>query len=107
MKKNVIIVGDKLAKRLSKKIDAEYLNIEYSSIKMEVLDEIEFDRFQYNTSFIIHMNLKSLKFEKMHEVMSVVGEKLVDEHWGDILYEVKDCGDIFPEEVFILYAVAD
>lgn len=29
MKKNVIIVGDKLAKRLSKKIDAEYLNVEY------------------------------------------------------------------------------
>ena len=43
----------------------------------------------------------------MNEVMSVVGEKLVDEHWGDILYEVKDCGGIFPEEVFILYTVAD
>ena len=85
----------------------QYLNIDYSSLNMNVLDEMEFYNFQYNTSFIIHMNLKSLKFEKMHEVMSVVGEKLVDEHWGDILYEVKDCGDIFPEEVFILYAVAD
>ena len=85
----------------------QYLNIDYSTFSTKILDEIEFDRFQYNTSFIIHMNLKSLKFEKMHEVMSVVGEKLVDEHWGDILYEVKDCGDIFPEEVFILYAVAD
>ena len=95
-----------LKKALSFK-QGKYLNIEYSSIKMEVLDEIEFDRFQYNTSFIIHMNLKSLKFEKMNEVMSIVGEKLVDRHWGDILYEVKDCGDIFPEEVFILYAVVD
>lgn len=85
----------------------QYLNIDYSTFSTKILDEIEFDRFQYNTSFIIHMNLKSLKFEKMHEVMSVVGEKLVDEHWGDILYEVKDCGDIFPEEVFILYTVAD
>ena len=85
----------------------QYLNIDYSTFSTKILDEIEFDRFQYNTSFIIHMNLKSLKFEKMHEVMSVVGEKLVDEHWGDILYEVKDCGDIFPEEVFVLYAVAD
>ena len=85
----------------------KYLNIEYSSIKMEVLDEIEFDRSQYNTSFIIHMNLKSLQFEKMNDVMGIVGEKLVNEHWGDILYEVKDCGDIFPEEVFILYTVAD
>ena len=85
----------------------QYLNIDYSSLNMNVLDEMEFYNFQYNTSFIIHMNLKSLKFEKMNEVMSVVGEKLVDEHWGDILYEVKDCGDIFPEEVFILYAVAD
>ena len=85
----------------------QYLNIDYSNFSTKILNEIEFDRFQYNTSFIIHMNLKSLKFEKMHEVMSVVGEKLVDEHWGDILYEVKDCGDIFPEEVFILYAVAD
>ena len=83
----------------------QYLNIDYSTFSTKILDEIEFDRFQYNTSFIIHMNLKSLKFEKMHEVMSVVGEKLVDEHWGDILYEVKDCGDIFPEEVFVLYAV--
>ena len=85
----------------------QYLNIDYSNFSAKILNEIEFDRFQYNTSFIIHMNLKSLKFEKMHEVMSVVGEKLVDEHWGDILYEVKDCGDIFPEEVFILYTVAD
>ena len=85
----------------------QYLNIDYSTFSTKILDEIEFDRFQYNTSFIIHMNLKSLKFEKIHEVMSVVGEKLVDEHWGDILYEVKDCGDIFPEEVFILYTVAD
>lgn len=85
----------------------QYLNIDYSTFSTKILDEIEFDRFQYNTSFIIHMNLKSLKFEKIHEVMSVVGEKLVDEHWGDILYEVKDCGDIFPEEVFVLYAVAD
>ena len=85
----------------------QYLNIDYSNFSTKILDEIEFDRFQYNTSFIIHMNLKSLKFEKIHEVMSVVGEKLVDEHWGDILYEVKDCGDIFPEEVFILYTVAD
>ena len=93
-----------LKKALSFK-QGKYLNIEYSSIKMEVLDEIEFDRSQYNTSFIIHMNLKSLKFEKMTEVMNIVGEKLVDEHWGDILYEVKDCGDIFPEEVFILYAI--
>ena len=83
----------------------QYLNIDYSNFSTKILDEIEFDRFQYNTSFIIHMNLKSLKFEKMNEVMSVVGEKLVDEHWGDILYEVKDCGDIFPEEVFILYAI--
>ena len=83
----------------------QYLNIDYSTFSTKILDEIEFDRFQYNTSFIIHMNLKSLKFEKIHEVMSVVGEKLVDEHWGDILYEVKDCGDIFPEEVFVLYAV--
>ena len=83
----------------------QYLNIDYSSLNMNVLDEMEFYNFQYNTSFIIHMNLKSLKFEKMHEVMSVVGEKLVDEHWGDILYEVKDCGSIFPEEVFILYAI--
>lgn len=85
----------------------QYLNIDYSNFSTKILNEIEFDRFQYNTSFIIHMNLKSLKFEKMNEVMSVVGEKLVDEHWGDILYEVKDCGDIFPEEVFILYTVAD
>ena len=85
----------------------QYLNIDYSNFSTKILNEIEFDRFQYNTSFIIHMNLKSLKFEKMNEVMSVVGEKLVDEHWGDILYEVKDCGDIFPEEVFVLYAVAD
>ena len=85
----------------------QYLNIDYSSLNMNVLDEMEFYNFQYNTSFIIHMNLKSLKFEKMNEVMSVVGEKLVDEHWGDILYEVKDCGDIFPEEVFVLYTVAD
>ena len=85
----------------------QYLNIDYSSLNMNVLDEMEFYNFQYNTSFIIHMNLKSLKFEKMHEVMSVVGEKLVDEHWDDILYEVKDCGGIFPEEVFILYTVAD
>ena len=83
----------------------QYLNIDYSNFSAKILNEIEFDRFQYNTSFIIHMNLKSLKFEKMNEVMSVVGEKLVDEHWGDILYEVKDCGDIFPEEVFVLYAV--
>ena len=83
----------------------QYLNIDYSNFSTKILNEIEFDRFQYNTSFIIHMNLKSLKFEKMNEVMSVVGEKLVDEHWGDILYEVKDCGDIFPEEVFVLYAV--
>lgn len=83
----------------------QYLNIDYSTFSTKILDEIEFDRFQYNTSFIIHMNLKSLKFEKMNEVMSIVGEKLVDEHWGDILYEVKDCGDIFPEEVFILYAI--
>ena len=85
----------------------QYLNIDYSNFSTKILDETEFDRFQYNTSFIIHMNLKSLKFEKMNEVMSIVGEKLVDEHWGDILYEVKDCGDIFPEEVFILYVVAD
>ena len=85
----------------------QYLNIDYSNFSTKILDEIEFDRFQYNTSFIIHMNLKSLKFEKMNEVMSVVGEKLVDEHWGDILYEVKDCGDIFPEEVFVLYAIVD
>ena len=85
----------------------QYLNIDYSTFSTKILDEIEFDRFQYNTSFIIHMNLKSLKFEKMNEVMSIVGEKLVDEHWGDILYEVKDCGGIFPEEVFILYTVAD
>ena len=85
----------------------QYLNIDYSTFSTKILDEIEFDRFQYNTSFIIHMNLKSLKFEKMNEVMSIVGEKLVDEHWGDTLFEVKDCGDIFPEEVFILYAVAD
>ena len=85
----------------------QYLNIDYSSLNMNVLDEMEFYNFQYNTSFIIHMNLKSLKFEKMNEVMSIVGEKLVDEHWGDILYEVKDCGSIFPEEVFILYTVAD
>ena len=85
----------------------QYLNIDYSNFSTKILNEIEFDRFQYNTSFIIHMNLKSLKFEKIHEVMSVVGEKLVDEHWGDILYEVKDCGNIFPEEVFILYTVAD
>ena len=85
----------------------QYLNIDYSNFSTKILDEIEFDRFQYNTSFIIHMNLKSLKFEKMTEVMNIVGEKLVDEHWGDILYEVKDCGDIFPEEVFILYVVAD
>lgn len=83
----------------------QYLNIDYSIFSTKILDEIGFDRFQYNTSFIIHMNLKSLKFEKMNEVMSIVGEKLVDEHWGDILYEVKDCGDIFPEEVFVLYAV--
>ena len=83
----------------------QYLNIDYSNFSTKILNEIEFDRFQYNTSFIIHMNLKSLKFEKMNEVMSVVGEKLVDEHWGDILYEVKDCGDIFPEEVFVLYAI--
>ncbi|WP_087546964.1 hypothetical protein [Acinetobacter sp. WCHA39] len=93
-----------LKKALSFK-QGKYLNIEYSSIKMEVLDEIEFDRSQYNTSFIIHMNLKSLKFEKMTEVMNIVGEKLVDEHWGDTLFGVKDCGDIFPEEVFILYAI--
>ena len=85
----------------------QYLNIDYSNFSAKILNEIEFDRFQYNTSFVIHMNLKSLKFEKMNEVMSIVGEKLVDEHWGDILYEVKDCGDIFPEEVFILYTVAD
>lgn len=85
----------------------QYLNIDYSNFSTKILNEIEFDRFQYNTSFIIHMNLKSLKFEKMNEVMSIVGEKLVDEHWGDILYEVKDCGSIFPEEVFILYTVAD
>ena len=85
----------------------QYLNIDYSNFSTKILNEIEFDRFQYNTSFIIHMNLKSLKFEKMNEVMSIVGEKLVDEHWGDILYEVKDCGGIFPEEVFILYTVAD
>ena len=85
----------------------QYLNIDYSTFSTKILNEIEFDRFQYNTSFIIHMNLKSLKFEKMTEVMNIVGEKLVDEHWGDILYEVKDCGDIFPEEVFILYTVAD
>lgn len=85
----------------------QYLNIDYSTFSTKILNEIEFDRFQNNTSFIIHMNLKSLKFEKMHEVMSVVGEKLGDEHWGDILYEVKDCGDIFPEEVFVLYTVAD
>ena len=73
----------------------QYLNIDYSNFSTKILNEIEFDRSQYNTSFIIHMNLKSLKFEKMNEVMSVVGEKLVDEHWGDILYEVKDCGDKF------------
>ena len=85
----------------------QYLNIDYSTFSTKILNEIEFDHFQYNTSFIIHMNLKSLKFEKMNEVMNIVGEKLVDEHWGDILYEVKDCGDIFPEEVFILYTVAD
>ena len=85
----------------------QYLNIDYSNFSAKILNEIEFDRFQYNTSFVIHMNLKSLKFEKMNETMSIVGEKLVDEHWGDILYEVKDCGDIFPEEVFILYTVAD
>ena len=85
----------------------QYLNIDYSTFSTKILNEIEFDHFQYNTSFIIHMNLKSLKFEKMNEVMSIVREKLVDEHWGDILYEVKDCGDIFPEEVFILYTVAD
>ena len=85
----------------------QYLNIDYSNFSAKILNEIEFDRFQYNTSFVIHMNLKSLKFEKMNEVMSIVGEKLVDEHWGDILYEVKDCGGIFPEEVFILYTVAD
>ena len=83
----------------------QYLNIDYSSLNMNVLDEMEFYNFQYDTSFIIHMNLKSLKFEKRNEVMSIVGEKLVDEHWGDILYEVKDCGSIFPEEVFILYAI--
>ena len=83
----------------------QYLNIDYSNFSTKILNEIEFDRFQYNTSFIIHMNLKSLKFEKMNETMSIVGENLVDEHWGDILYEVKDCGDIFPEEVFILYAI--
>ena len=83
----------------------QYLNIDYSNFSTKILNEIEFDRFQYNTSFIIHMNLKSLKFEKMNETMSIVGEKLVDEHWGDILYEVKDCGDIFPEEIFVLYAV--
>ena len=83
----------------------QYLNIDYSTFSTKILNEIEFDHFQYNTSFIIHMNLKSLKFEKMNEVMSIVGEKLVDEHWGDILYEVKDCGGIFPEEVFILYAI--
>ena len=83
----------------------QYLNIDYSNFSTKILNEIEFDRFQYNTSFIIHMNLKSLKFEKMNETMSIVGEKLVDEHSGDILYEVKDCGDIFPEEVFILYAI--
>ena len=85
----------------------QYLNIDYSNFSTKILNEIEFDRFQYNTSFIIHMNLRYLKFEKMTEVMNIVGEKLVDEHWGDILYEVKDCGDIFPEEVFILYVVAD
>ena len=85
----------------------QYLNIDYSNFSTKILNEIEFDRFQYNTSFIIHMNLKSLKFEKMNETMSIVGEKLVDEHWGDILYEVKDCGDIFPEEVFVLYTIAD
>ena len=28
-------------------------------------------------------------------------------NFEDILYEVKDCGSIFPEEVFILYTVAD
>lgn len=83
----------------------QYLNIDYSNFSTKILNEIEFDRFQYNTSFIIHMNLKSLKFEKMNETMSIVGEKLVDEHCDDILYEVKDCGDIFPEEVFILYAI--
>ena len=85
----------------------QYLNIDYSSLNMNVLDEMEFYNFQYDTSFIIHMNLKYLQFEKMNDVMGIVGEKLVNEHWGDILYEVKDCGDIFPEEVFILYVVAD
>ena len=82
----------------------QYLNIDYSSLNMNVLDEMEFYNFQYNTSFIIHMNLKSLKFEKMNEVMSIVGEKLVDEHWGDILYEVKDWGSFFQEEVFFFFA---
>ncbi len=94
-----------LKKALSFK-QGEYLNIEYSSIKMEVLDEMKFDRFQYNTSFIIHMNLRYLKFEKMNEIVSAVGEKLVEGHWGDILSEIKDCNDIFPEEVFVLYAIA-
>ncbi|MCY6411836.1 hypothetical protein QTA56_06750 [Acinetobacter sp. VNH17] len=83
----------------------QYLNVDYSFLNVKDFGEMEFYNFQYNTSFIIHMNLKSLKFEKMNEVMSIVGEKLVDEHWGDILYEVKDCGDIFPEEIFVLYAV--
>lgn len=83
----------------------QYLNIDYSNFSTKILNEIEFDRFQYNTSFIIHMNLRYLKFEKMTEVMNIVGEKLVDEHWGDTLFGVKDCGDIFPEEVFILYAI--
>ena len=83
----------------------QYLNIDYSFLNMKDLGEMDFYDFQYNTSFIVHMNLKSLKFEKMHEVISVVGGKFVDEHWGDILYEVKDCGDIFPEEVFVLYAI--
>ncbi|NWK81496.1 hypothetical protein [Acinetobacter sp. SwsAc4] len=84
----------------------QYLKIDYITFSAKILDEMEFDHFQYNTSFIIHMNLKSLKFEKMNEVMSIVGEKLVDRHWGDILYEVKDCGDIFLEEIFVLYAIA-
>ena len=44
----------------------QYLNIDYSNFSTKILNEIEFDRFQYNTSFIIHMNLKSLKFEKMN-----------------------------------------
>lgn len=94
-----------LKKALSFK-QGKYLNIEYSSIKMEVLDGMKFDRFQYNTSFIIHMNLRYLKFEKMNEIVSAVGEKLVEGHWGDILSEIKDCNDIFPEEVFVLYAIA-